>query len=181
MWYRAHFLVHFLMGLSLLFAGGVQAQSHVYVKNDSQVPLQIQKSKTGGAHLSNKAWMRGASSVAPGAREIVLSLKRKGKNNWMDPTPRFVEPGKEVVFSTIVSVGESTSSSMVLLQKLLGTGKTTKMWYSIDAGSEKRQWYIDESMHRVDWARSGAERWAIQFRSFRQKGETHVEYTFSRP
>ena len=96
----------------------------------------------------------------------------------MDPTPRFIEPGKEVVFSTLVTRDDAPDTPIVLLQKLSGTGKTTKMWYSVGTEGGERQWYIEESMHLASWWTTKSERWTIDFRSYREDGETHVEYTF---
>ena len=131
--------------------------------------------------VSANVWRQSVESVAPGGREIVLTLRREGKVNWMDPTPRFLEPGKEVVFSTLVTRDDAPGMPIVLLQRLLGTGKSTNMWYSVDTEDGGRQWYIDEATHRASWGPNTSERWSIEFRSYKEDSETHVEYVFGRP
>jgi hypothetical protein len=165
------------LSFGLAWPAFAQTQSHVYVKNETRHALRIHGSEAGGAEVNAKAWQQGVGSVSPGGRAIVLTLNRKGKVNWMDPTPRFIEPGKEVVFSTLVTRVDAPDRPVVLLQKLLGTGQTTTMWYSIGTESGERQWHIDESLHRASWRTTQSERWTIDFRSYREAGETHVEYT----
>ena len=155
------------------------AQTHIYVKNDTQHLLRIHKSEVSGAKIDSKAWKQGAAKVAAGERERVLTIIRKGKVNWMDPTPRFIEPGKEVVFSTMVSVDGESRTPIALRQKLLGTGKTTKMWYLAAAEGDQPQWHIDEVSHRVYWSTSKQGQWAVDLRAYREGSKTHVEYTFS--
>ena len=75
------------LSFGLAFPASAQTQSHVFVKNETQHPLRIHKSEVGGAKVSAKAWRQGVERVSPSNREIVLTLNRKGKVNWMDPTP----------------------------------------------------------------------------------------------
>lgn len=176
---RIRLLLWIVVGFSLALghAGAAQAQSRVLVKNDSPHHLRIDPTSASGATVSAAVWRQGATSIAPGGREIVLTLVRKGKVNWMDPTPRFVEPGKEVVFSTRVSADNAPGSGVVLLQKLLGTGEATKMWYSVETRGGEQRWHADAVTHRASLGPGNA----IEFRSFEQDGETHVEYVVGRP
>jgi hypothetical protein len=169
----------FWIVLALGFAGAALAQSQVFVKNESRHRLRIDPTSLGGATVSAAVWSQGAASVAPGGREVVLTLNRKGKVNWMDPTPRFVEPGKEAVFSTRVSLDDAPGSGLVLLQKLLGTGESTKMWYSVDTRGGDPRWYAGAATQHASWGPDNG--WRIGFRSFEENGETHVEYVIGRP
>ena len=169
----------FWVVLALGFAGAALAQSQVFVQNESGHRLRIDPTSVGGATVSAAVWRQGAASVAPGGREVVLTLNRKGKVNWMDPTPRFVEPGKEVVFATRVSLDGVRGSGIVLLQKLLGTGESTKMWYSVEARGGEQRWSAGAAKQRASWGLDNE--WSIEFRSFEENGETHVEYVVGRP
>lgn len=151
------------------------------VKNETQQVLRIEPTSVSGAMVSANVWRRGVASVAPGGRETVLTLNRKGKVNWMDPTPRFLEPGKEIVFSTPVRLDNAPGSPLVLLQKLLGTGESTNMWYSVDTGGGRQPWHVGEAAHRASWEPDKSERWSVAFRSFEEDGETHVEYVVGSP
>ena len=51
----------------------------------------------------------------------------------MGCTPRFAEPGKEVVFATVVMLDGAPRAQFVQLQKRLGTGGSTKMWFAVAA------------------------------------------------
>ena len=168
----------FSLGLGLACPVAAQVQSHVFVKNETQQAIHIRETELGGAAVSAKAWSQGAQHVAPGERGIVLTINRKGKVNWMDPTPRFLEPGKELVFSTLVVQDGPPQASAVLLQKLLGTGDATKMWYSVGAPGREQEWYMDDVAPGAGWKTAKSARWVVDFRSFAQDGETHLEYVF---
>ncbi len=169
-----------LIALSVAGTGSAsaQTQSHVYVRNETQHAIRVQDVELSGAAVSARPWTQGKPSVSPGERAIVLTLNRKGKVNWMDPTPRFIEPGKEVVFSSVIRRDDAPEATLVLLQKLFGTGESTKLWYSAEASGQERQWHIDESVHQLTWTAPPSRRWAVDLRSFQEDGETHVEYTF---
>lgn len=94
------FACHILVAVLCYFgaAGAASAQSMIYVDNQTATNLNIVDVSVHGDKINKKAWKKGETSIAPGERKSILSLNRTGKFNWMDPTPRFVEPGKTVTF-----------------------------------------------------------------------------------
>nr|MBX2886899.1 hypothetical protein [Granulosicoccus sp.] len=75
------------------------AQTHIYVVNGTGAELLVRGVQIGGDAISKKAWKKGVSQIADGDKKKVLAVNRTGKFNWMDPTPRFVEPGKTTTFT----------------------------------------------------------------------------------
>ncbi|OED36136.1 hypothetical protein AB833_28350 [Chromatiales bacterium (ex Bugula neritina AB1)] len=162
-----------------LLAGKVQAQTKIYVDNRTNTGLLVTNWSVRGDRINKKAWSKGHDKIAPGERRSVLSMNRAGKLNWMDPTPRFVEPGKTVIFQTDLAVTDSApGTSITLLQKLFGEGKTTKMWYAIDGVGGEIEWELHGLEYSSLW-QSPAGPIAITFKSVKDGKKTHVQYIFS--
>jgi len=115
------------------------AATKVFIQNDTDGEIEVADLVVSGDKLSKKAWSKGKTLIAPGQRISVLSINRTGKFNWMDPTPRFIEPGKTAIFTIALSASNS-SISLSIKQKLLGTGADSKLWYSIDESTGKPDW-----------------------------------------
>jgi hypothetical protein len=165
-----------LLGLAALTA---QAQSQIFVENHTALPLTISGIDVSGDAISQGAWKRGATAIAQGERKKVLTLNRSGKVNWMDPTPRFIEPGKTAVFSTTNNAdGHPAARPIVLRQKLTGTGKASKMWYSIQGASEPFAWTLENTTYEGVWSGGGTADIRFSYRAYDDKGDTHVEYVF---
>ena len=99
----------------------------------------------------------------------------------MDPTPRFVEPGKTVVFSAEVGVdGSAGVNTIRLKQKLLGTGSSSRMWHGIamaqDVGTQ--DWMNDTQDYSGTWKIDDEKVVSFVYRTYMDEGETHVEYIF---
>jgi len=164
-----------------LAIGVVRAQTKIYIDNQTDLDIGVSGWSTSGDKVSKKAWRKGKELIAPGEREWVLSLNRSGKLNWMDPTPRYVEPDKTVVFHTQISLGDMVSEKAVtLLQKLYGEGTTTKMWYAIDGVDGVIEWVLEnKENHRQLIAPVSAI--VVVYKAYDDGKNTHVEYIFSNP
>lgn len=167
-----------VMLAAALWSGQVLAQTLIYVENNTSDTLVVTDVRTEGDNLSKKAWKKGAVTVPPGGRVSVMSINRTGKINWMDPTPRFVEPGSTVVFVTEISFEKSTEQ-LLLKQKLYGQGKTTKMWYSLGGLEESFDWTADHTKLQGEWLLSEGNPVDVTFRSFEDGVKTHVEYVIT--
>lgn len=172
----------FLLGIAaVLCSQTVSAQTQIFIENNTDYNLVVSDAGLSSGRLSKKAWKAGLVTVAPGERGRVLSINRTGKFNWMDPTPRFVEPGKTVVFSSDVTVdGIDGASPIKLRQKLLGTGSSSNMWHGIAVApdSGEQEWVNDDQQYRGTWTLDGENELSYVFRSYADDGETHVEYVF---
>lgn len=172
---------HILATLICYFtiSGMALAQTKVYVENHTDADLKVIDWSVGGDKVSKNAWKKGVESVAPGERKSILSLTRAGKLNWMDPTPRYVEPGKTVTFHTQIAAADTQAgNSVTLLQKLYGEGSTTKMWYAIDGINAPVDWELQDKEYTRQWV--VADRAIkIVFKSYKEGDKTHVEYVFS--
>jgi len=127
------------------------AATKVYVQNDTDSEIEVIELLVGGDKLSKKAWSKGKTMISPGQRISVLSINRTGKFNWMDPTPRFIEPGKTAIFA--ISLRTSISNKLLTIkQKLLGTGADSKLWYSIDEPSGTPDWVLPFGEISGNWS-----------------------------
>lgn len=171
-----------LLGIATGFSSHIaNAQTMIFIENNTDYDLVVSDAGLSSGRLSKKAWKAGAVNVASGERGSVLSINRTGKFNWMDPTPRFVEPGKTVVFSSEVAVdGIDGASTIRLRQKLLGTGSSSKMWHGIAATPDKveQDWANDDQQYSGTWTLDGEKELSYVYRSYAEDGETHVEYIF---
>jgi len=153
------------------------AQSRVFIQNDTEFDLVVTDVSTSGGRLSKKAWKTDAQAIARGERKSVLKINRAGKFNWMDPTPRFIEPGKTIIFTTVIAPdGGSNIAPLQLRQKLLGTGESSDMWHSIDGTDEKHDWYNDDADYQAVWKPNDTDSIDVQYRIVEEDGDTHVEY-----
>lgn len=172
----------FFIVVLLLSAFNVNAETQIFVENNSDYDLVITDVAVTGAKLSTKAWSRGDVDVPAGTRVSVLKFVRTGKFNWMDPTPRFVEPGKTVVFTTsVAALNVSDGASINLLQKLLGTGKSSKMWHGIAASADtlsEQAWQNDEQEINGEWSVAEETKIPWRFRAFAEENKTYIEYVF---
>lgn len=167
-------------GLFILLSTSVQAASVIYVSNETLYPIIVSDITVSGARLSKKAWKRAAGTILPGERLAVLSISRTGKFNWMDPTPRFVEPGKTVFFNSTLVLADF-SKTLTLNQKLLGTGSGSKMWYRLQGVTEPVEWSMENNSYSAVWQVLDDLSLAIDYRAYRDKKDTHVEYVVSSP
>lgn len=117
------------------------AATRVFVLNNSDTEIEVTQVSVDGDKLSKKAWKKGQMKISPGERASVLSINRTGKFNWMDPTPRFIEPGKTAIF-TIQLHSNQLSQPITIKQKLLGTGSGSKLWYAMDNPSGFPNWTL---------------------------------------
>ncbi len=162
-------------------SGNALAQTKIYVDNQTDLDINVIDWSVSGDKVSKKAWKKGEKLVPPGERKSVLSLKRSGKLNWMDPTPRFVEPDKTVIFHTRITLAKlAEDKAVTLLQKLYGEGDTTKMWYAIDGVGEVKEWELHDKEYTSQWITQDHEI-KIVFKAFKDGNKTHVEYVFSKP
>lgn len=158
------------------------AATSIFVQNNSSVELKIDSIAVTGSSLSKKAWKGGEVVVAQGARERVLSINRVGKFNWMDPTPRFIEPGKTVVFSVTVQVENQQDTNPIMLQqKLLGTGSTSKMWYRVSGAESSFEWEFEPGLFEGQWQVNTNHAIRFSYRAYLDGDNTHVEYIFMEP
>ncbi|MBX2824641.1 MAG: hypothetical protein KTR33_07915, partial [Gammaproteobacteria bacterium] len=133
----------------------------------------------GGDAISKKAWKKGVSQIADGDKKKVLAVNRTGKFNWMDPTPRFVEPGKTTTFT--VELGSALSAAeeqtLALKLKLLGTGKSSKMWYTLGGATTEFDWQLEPEEFEAQWSADVDTTFSVSFRAYEDGGKTHVEYS----
>jgi len=173
-------LIGLISGSVLLFTASAHAQSMVYVENNTSYTIQIEDVVVSGDPISKKAWKKGKSVIAEGNRDMVLSLNRSGKVNWMDPTPRFIEPGKTAIFSTILSIADAQPKhTLKLKQKLFGTGKSSKMWYAIEGAVDQYDWELGETEFQGVWQLTATEEIHFSYRAFKKKGDAQLEYKFT--
>lgn len=117
------------------------AATRVLVRNNTNLPVEIIKLSVDSDPLSKKTWKKEATRIASASEAAALSINRTGKFNWMDPTPRFIEPGKTAFFTIQLRIGD-TDSSLVFRQKLLGTGSGSRLWYRVESSDDKDQWTL---------------------------------------
>lgn len=172
-----------ILGGGLLLVSAVinaQTQTNIFIQNNSSENLIIKDIVISGDKLSKSAWKKGESAIGKGKREKVLAINRSGKFNWMDPTPRFIEPGKTVVFATTVIIESVTDSNeFQLRQKLFGTGKSSKMWHSSASNKKAQDWANDEQDYTTMWSASEGRQFSISYRTYKEKSNVHIEYVFS--
>lgn len=176
-------LFQIVLAGALLFVSAVinaQTQTHIFIQNNSSENLIVKDVVISGDKLNKKAWKKGESAIAQGKREKVLAINRSGKFNWMDPTPRFIEPGKTVVFATTVIIESAPDSTeFQLRQKLLGTGKSSKMWHSSASNQTAQDWANDEQDYSAVWAAAEGNKLSVNYRTYKEKSNVHIEYVFS--
>lgn len=164
-------------GIPLLPAGQVHARTDIYLMNGTEYDLNIQDVQPSGSKISKKAWKKGVQQIPIGQREKVFSVNRTGKFNWMDPTPRFVEPGKTTTFTATIAIPQIDGSRPLELKiKLLGTGKSSKMWYSVGGAVQQHDWVADVLEIKGLWQVTSAIALPFVYRTYVEKGKTHVEY-----
>lgn len=162
--------------LWLLASGLAQAQTTIFVQNNTAHDFEVTDISVSGDPISKSAWKPGANSIAQGERTGVLTLNRSGKVNWMDPTPRFIEPGKTAVFTTTIVAGGG--EPIKLRQKLLGTGKSSKMWYAIEGAEGDYKWEMDDDNRDGVWPVGSGQRIPFSFRAYSSNGHEQIEYVF---
>ncbi len=159
-------------------------QTQVYIENNSDYDLIVTDVGVAKGRLSKKAWKKGVVNIASGQRDFILSINRTGKFNWMDPTPRFVEPGKTVVFSADLAVdGIDGANTIGLKQKLLGTGSSSRMWHGISLAQDTgtQVWMNDAHNYSGTWRVNDQTELSFVYRTYEDEGETHIEYIFAMP
>ena len=111
---KIHWLTLLVVASSSLL-NTVQAQTQIFVQNNTSYDFRVDKIAVGGDKISNKAWKRGKDKIPSGERVSVLNINRAGKVNWMDPTPRFIEPGKTAIFTAIIMADNNPQVSPITL------------------------------------------------------------------
>lgn len=163
----------------LLSINTALAQTQIYVQNNTAYNLHVEDIVVSGDPISKKAWKKGASTIAQGERATLLTLKRAGKVNWMDPTPRFIEPGKTVIFATVLGIeGDVNMQPIKLTQKLFGAGKSSRMWQAVAGAKNTHQWQNDQQDYHGIWQPKGSQQIKFSYRAYKQRSDTHVEYVF---
>lgn len=127
----------------LLFSTSTQmlASTEVFVLNKTNFDIEIANLSVTGDPLSKKAWQKKNTTVSAGQRSSVLLINRTGKFNWMDPTPRFIEPGKTAVF-TIELASKPSDQLVTIKQKLVGTGSGSTLWYAVESEESALEWVL---------------------------------------
>ena len=149
------------------------AQSHIYVDNNTTHNLEVMGLDVTGDPVSKKAFQSGATSILVGERNKVLTLNRAGKVNWMDPTPRFIEPGKTAVFTT--SIGTGQGEPLKLRQKILGVGKASKMWYALGDAIDPH-WHQEPGEFAGEWRPTSDRQLAVQYAGNGERKDMDVTY-----
>ena len=161
-------------------AASAPTKSQIIVQNDTGLQLLVQSITTSGDSLNKKAWKQGDAEIPAATRKTILTLNRSGKVNWMDPTPRFVEPGKTVVFAIKIALADAVDNDTITLkQKLLGTGKSSKMWHSIEVAGQDFAWTLEDTEVTGSWTPTDSAKLKFNYQSLTEKGNTHVLYRFS--
>jgi len=165
--------------LLLLLTNAAHGASKIYISNETGLPLHINSISVSGASLSGKAWKAGAEVIAPGERLVILTINRTGKFNWMDPTPRFIEPGKTAFFTSKIAIDKESVSPLKAVQKLTGTGSGSKMWHRVEGTTETFDWTLDSTQFKGVWSATTDQLFSVVYRSFKQGKDSHVEYVVS--
>lgn len=163
-----------LLLVLIVLAMNLSAATEVYVENNSDLEFAVTALEVSGDALSKKAWKRGENLIPAGKRIKVLSINRTGKFNWMDPTPRFIEPGKTAIFT--IQISDTTSKqSVVIKQKLLGTGSGSRLWYSMEIADESQDWLspYEEANHTP--SSDSTEKRQFTYRALKTDKDDHLE------
>jgi len=169
-------LVRLIVVLLCTLPGLANAKSHLYVNNETNDVLSVSSVHVGGDPISKKAWKKGPSTIPAGQKVRVLTVNRSGKVNWMDPTPRFVEPGKTTIFTTHINLPDQQEGDLLLKLKLLGTGKSSKMWYSTGGVSDDVEWTQAAGTFASQWQTTSLSVYDVSWRAFEEEGKIHLEY-----
>ena len=98
----------------------------------------------------------------------------------MDPTPRFIEPGKTAFFATKINTDKASDvSPLVAAQKLTGTGSGSKMWHRVEGTVEIFDWTLDHTEFTGVWTSATNQAFSVVYHAFKQEKDTHVEYIIS--
>lgn len=151
-----------------------KAATEIFVQNDTDENIHVVDVRVNGDPLSSKAWKVGASIISPGVRTGVLSINRTGKFNWMDPTPRFIEPGNTVVF-TVQLRSDSAEKLLTLKQKLLGTGAGSKLWYAINDPDGHVKWLLPFNEITGTWLKDKPAKLNYIYRAIETKKDNNLE------
>ena len=130
-----------LLSLFALSTNAIAA-TQVVIENNTSAMIEVIKLSVDGDPLSKKAWKKGKAQIAAGQDGVVLSINRTGKFNWMDPTPRFIEPGKTAFFTIELRIQNSTFTPPAFKQKLLGTGSGSRLWYLVETTEDTGKWTL---------------------------------------
>ncbi len=150
------------------------AATKVFIQNDTDSEIEVADLVVSGDKLSKKAWRKGKALIAPGQRISVLSINRTGKFNWMDPTPRFIEPGKTAIFTIALSASNS-NKPLSIKQKLLGTGADSKLWYSIDEQTGKADWVLPFEEISGTWSNDESDGLSYVYRALKTENDDALE------
>lgn len=164
-----------------LACGMTQAASKIYIANETGVTLYVNSVTVSGAALSKKVWKALVDVIPPGERLAILSINRTGKFNWMDPVPRFIEPGKTSFFTSAISFEKQPGAMpLIVTQKLPGTGSGSKMWHRAEGTVETFDWTLDTGEVAGTWSPAGDRVLTVRYHTFKEDKDTNIEYRVSK-
>jgi len=162
-----------LLLLSFFVPSAGIAATMIYVHNGTDGAIEVVDLKVEGDPLSKKAWKKGNAVIPAGERVSILSINRTGKFNWMDPTPRFIEPGKTAVFTAQLRSGAS-GNLLTIKQKLFGTGAGSKLWYSIGEMASP-EWNLPFDEISGVWSSNGSNKLRYVYRALKTQKDDNLE------
>ena len=117
----------------LLLSATSQAQSYIYLTNNTLTPLKLTINQTGSSLVKGEHWFQHAASIPPLATVRFLELNRDTGIKW----------GESYYFDTHVTAEDG--SELVLEQKLTGTWNFSEIWH----GTKQSPWYDDRGLYSV--------------------------------
>lgn len=120
-----------LLCLGLLLSAAVQAQSYVYLTNNTEQTLELNIQQSGASLVKGEHWKQHATQVPPLATVKFLEMNRDTGIKW----------GKSYEFNTQITAQNGTVTS--IKQKLTGTWNFSRMWHGI----EDSHWFDDRELY----------------------------------
>lgn len=117
----------------LLLSAASQAESYIYLTNNTLTQLKLAINQTGAPLVKGEHWKQHAISVPPLGTVRFLELNRDTGIKW----------GKDYFFDTYVTAEDG--SEIILKQKLTGTWNFSKIWH----GTKHSPWYEDRGLYRI--------------------------------
>lgn len=123
----------FMTFLIVSFAAQTQAESYVYLTNNTAKTLALDIRQSGSPLVKGEHWWQLATSVPPYATVRFLETNRDTGIKW----------GKTYYYDTTVTAEDG--SSVVLQQRLKGTWNFSNIWH----GTSNSPWYDDRGLYSV--------------------------------
>lgn len=70
---------------------------------------------------------------------------------------------------------------LALKLKLLGTGKSSKMWYTLGGATSKFGWQLDIDRFSAEWQVDASTLFIVSFHAYEDGEKTHIEYSVFKP